>query len=618
MDPFNRTLKENPLQTRHDMEQALIALTAPVYRVMKEQQMPGRFHLADSGAVYDRGRRDVEGFLRTLWGIGPLCATKEKAREFKEYFDAANEGILAGCDPDSRYYWGQLNDYDQLFVEMGALATYLMLTKEHFWDTLSQARQTQIYDWLMQINRHTIPNTNWLFFRILVNTFCERAALAFPHEQLEKDLAAIETYYLDDGWYFDGYENQIDYYIPFALQYYPLLFTVLTPDQDSRTVAEYRKRGAVFAKTFKDWFTSKGAALPFGRSQTYRFAQSAYFAAAAFAHIDFEDFSLAEAKHLLLGNMRHWFGQPIFTEEGFLSVGYHYPNLVMAEGYNAPGSPYWAFKNFIVLALPESDPFWQATPAVPSFEAKIRNPHSRMLLVHDDSGEEVQAFTCGQHSHEHAHGEAKYEKFVYSSTFGFSVAKGGVLAKQGAFDNTLAISESDTHYRTVFGYQDYQICDEYTYGRWQPWEDCQIDSFIIPCYPWHLRLHIVDTQRAVNLLVGSFSAPDYGQSLLETDDELRYRCDIGTIGLKTFTAPAALELTRPEPNTNLLFDKTVLPQAAYKLVPGRHFLLLGCLGQAGTCTNVPELLHARLEGAELIWQSSRQEQRVTLKQLQSE
>ena len=27
---------------------------------------------------------------------------------------------------------------------------------------------------------------------------------------------------------------------------------------------------------------------------------------------------------------------------------YHYENLVMAEGYNAPGSLYWSLKTFLV------------------------------------------------------------------------------------------------------------------------------------------------------------------------------------------------------------------------------------------------------------------------------
>lgn len=615
MNHFNQPIKNNPLKTRQDLEQALLQLTAPVYTLMKEQQTPGRFHIADTGTVYEASRRDIEGFLRTLWGIGPLCATPEKAAEFQGYFTAANEGILAGCDPHSPHYWGLLQDYDQLFVEMGALATYLILTKGHFWDQLSANRQHQIHQWLMQINHHTIPNTNWLFFRILVNTFCQQASLPFPQTQPAKDLAAIEGYYLGDGWYFDGYENQIDYYIPFAMQYYPLLLTVLSPDRASETLTNYRKRGAIFGKSFKDWFVKSGAALPFGRSQTYRFAQSAYFAAAAFAHLEFDDFTMAESKYLLLNNMKNWFQQPIFTKEGYLSIGYSYPNLVMAEGYNGTGSPYWAFKNFIVLALPETDAFWQTEPATPVFPEKSRNSHSRMLLVHDQSGDELQAFTCGQHSHEHAHGEAKYEKFVYSTTFGFSVAKGSVLPKQGAFDSTLAVSEGETHYRTVFGYQDYALHDDYVYGKWQPWEDCTIESFIIPCYPWHLRLHLLNSQRSLNLLAGSFSAPTDGETLIDDTSEIRYRSQIGTVGLKTFSPANKLMLSRPEPNTNLLFDQSCLPQASYHLPQGQHQLLLACLGQAGTNQNIPDISQVNLQGNHLSWQMNDESYQLILSEL---
>ena len=45
--------------------------------------------------------------------------------------------------------------------------------------------------------------------------------------------------------------------------------------------------------------------------------------------------------------------QRYFTTDGLLSVGYDYQNMVFAEGYNGPGSPYWAFKTFILLAVPK-------------------------------------------------------------------------------------------------------------------------------------------------------------------------------------------------------------------------------------------------------------------------
>ena len=43
-----------------------------------------------------------------------------------------------------------------------------------------------------------------------------------------------------------------------------------------------------------------------------------------------------------------------------LTIGYGYPQQYMAEQYNAPGSPYWGLKVFLLLALPDDHPFWTA------------------------------------------------------------------------------------------------------------------------------------------------------------------------------------------------------------------------------------------------------------------
>lgn len=579
---FNTQLKSNPLLTRKDFEKALIDLIDPVYRLMDEQKTPGRFHISDSGSVYGESRRDIEGFLRTLWGLGPLGSSASKINEYKEYFEAANKGITEGTNPKSKLYWGSLHDYDQLFVEMGALSCYLLLTKEFFWNNLNDTQQNNIFQWMNQINNHTIPKTNWLFFRILVNTFFEEARIANTKEQIDQDLSELDSYYLDDGWYFDGYKHQIDYYIPFAIHYYGLLFSTLNK-RNTESISKFKERGKVFGKSFKNWFVKDGTALPFGRSLTYRFAQSSYWAAAIYADITLEDVSLSEAKYLLTNNMRKWFQKPIFTAEGFLSIGYNYPNLVMAEGYNAPGSPYWALKNFIVLALPDNHDFWKVTEIQPRFSKKEKNQYARMLLVHNEDDSELQAFTAGQHSHEHAHGEAKYEKFVYSTTFGFSVAKGNVLPKQGAFDNTLALSESEFHFRTPFGYEDYLIEEDFVYSHWKPWDDVSIKSFIIPFSPWHVRIHIIESGRTLHLFEGGFSCPDDGTQVIPNEKNgIFYQSSVGITGVISMVPDLEATLFHPEPNTNIIFQKTVLPALRGKVASGKHILSSIYLGSNKT------------------------------------
>lgn len=74
---------------------------------------------------------------------------------------------------------------------------------------------------------------------------------------------------------------QKDYYIPWAIQYYGLLYSKFAADTDPRRSALYRERATLFARQFVYWFDANGAALPFGRSLTYRFAQNSFWAPAS-------------------------------------------------------------------------------------------------------------------------------------------------------------------------------------------------------------------------------------------------------------------------------------------------------------------------------------------------
>lgn len=97
----------------------------------------------------------------------------------------------------------------------------------------------------------------------------------------------------------------------------------------------------IFARQFIYRFDSTGEALPFGRSLTYRFAQVSFFSACVIAGI--EPFTLGQMKGLIARHIENRLTRDIFDRDGILTIGYGYPNLIMAEAYNAPGSPYWAF-----------------------------------------------------------------------------------------------------------------------------------------------------------------------------------------------------------------------------------------------------------------------------------
>lgn len=174
-------------------------------------------------------------------------------------------------------------------------------------------------------------------FRVLIQAAFRRMGLAWDAQQLEADLARLEGWYLGGGWYCDGEPTQVDYYIPFGMHFYGLIYAWCMEKEEPERSRRLKERAAAFAVDYLYWFEDGGRAVPFGRSLTYRFGRSAFFAALAFAGVEALPWGVVKSR--LLGNLRDWFAQPIFTADGLLTVGYGYPNLCMSENYNAPGFP---------------------------------------------------------------------------------------------------------------------------------------------------------------------------------------------------------------------------------------------------------------------------------------
>lgn len=387
------------------------------------------------GAIYDEETSQMETFSRLVWAIGPYLSQNEDVFLTEEI----RASFIAGTDPTSKHYFGALANYDQKFVEMAALATCLLLNKETIWKDFSLQEKENIVNWLLQINEQKIPKNNWRFFRILVNVTMKNLEMPYSQEIIDQEFAFIDSCYQGKGWYCDGKASQVDYYIPWAFHYYSLLISkFLNPHEDAERLKKIRERATLFAQDYQYWFDREGRAVPFGRSLTYRFAQGAFWSALVFA--DLEALPWSKIKALFSNHMQSWFREAIFTENGILNVGYAYPNLNMAENYNAAGSPYWAFKAFLLLAVDRQHPFWQADKQLARLSRKrIASKEMRALIEHSAHSEQVIFYPAGQFIENQSHAPAKYGKFVYSTQFGFSVPKGAYFYAEGAFDNTLAL-----------------------------------------------------------------------------------------------------------------------------------------------------------------------------------
>lgn len=260
----------NPLKTREDLVIALEQLTDPLRPYYSRGS--ARLKIGRTGASYSAVTAEMEGFSRVLWGLVPLLIGGGDS----ELWDIVLDGIRHGTDPSHEEYWGEVKDYDQRLVEMAVFGFALAAIPEQIWLPLAPNEQDQLYRWLNQINAHPCYDCNWLFFNVLVNIGFRKIGRPYDAGQLESNLKRMDDFYLGEGWYSDGINGHSDYYVPFAIHYYALLYAKLMEQEDPERSRVFKERARLFAVDFIGWFAPDGSALPYGRSLTYRFAQSAF------------------------------------------------------------------------------------------------------------------------------------------------------------------------------------------------------------------------------------------------------------------------------------------------------------------------------------------------------
>lgn len=530
-----------------------------------------RLHLGETGASYDQNAIELEAFSRPLWALAPFWLGGGSAPEFERIYQA---GLDHGTDPAHPEYWGDTKDYDQCFVEMAAIACAILEVPEKAWEPLNPEARTHLAAWLGTINHHELPNCNWLFFRVLVNLALRSVDMPWDPALLEQDLQNAESWYIGDGWYSDGspeVKPQRDYYIPWALQYYGVLYSVFAAKEDPERAARFRQRAMEFGSQFMTWFDADGAALPYGRSLTYRFGQCAFYSACIWAGL--EPLPLPVMKGIIVRNLQWWMSKPIFDRSGVLTVGYCYPQFFMSERYNAPGSPYWGLKTFIVLGLPDNHPFWTAEAApLPVQPGVTELPAAHLLMQRTPDGQ-VNAYAPAEvEQNEHGQFAEKYGKFVYSTRFGFSASRSYAELAQAAPDSMLAFLIGGQIFVRRHS-QSFAVQDGKMVSTWSPFEGITVTTEVEPTEQGHIRRHTVVSDRActawdcgfaVAKFAPGFAARAEDRTALVAND--RQRCEVrGQTG--------AAEIVDAWPNTSLYVTNTAIPAVKYDISVGTTTLV---------------------------------------------
>lgn len=309
---------------------------------------------------YGRAVDGLEGFARTFLLAGFRIAG-ERGQGLDELIDWYVKGIATGVDPASPERWVRLDEHPQAKVEAASIALILDLTRPWIWDRLSCAVQDRVVDYLSPVvGDDTYPRTNWVWFRLVVQTFLRSAGGPHSLEDMAADLAIHDSFTQADGWLSDGVTRAYDHYVGWALHVYPTLWARMSSAED--LAAPRREHDAAMLDRFlTDAVTligADGSPLIQGRSLIYRFAAAAPFWVGVLAGVpSLSAGQLRRAAGLIMDHfVRH--GSP--DERGLLTVGWHASWPRLAQSYSGPGSPYWAAKGMLGIALPSDHPVWTA------------------------------------------------------------------------------------------------------------------------------------------------------------------------------------------------------------------------------------------------------------------
>lgn len=353
------------------------ALADRMLTAARRYASPGHARITPPGAEggYGRDVDGLEGFARTFLLAGFRLAG-ERGVGLDELADWYAAGIATGTDPSSPERWVRLTEHGQAKVEAASIALILDLTRPWIWDQLAPAVRERVVEYLSPaVGDATYPRINWVWFRLVVQTFLRSVGGPWSATEMAEDLATHDSFRRAGGWLSDGPTRAFDHYTGWALHLYPALWARMSGVAElagdpaasgglAGLVAGRRERDvAALDEYLRDAVAlvgGDGSPLIQGRSLIYRFAAAAPFWAGALAGIP--SLSPGQLRHAASRIVGHFVAHGAPDAQGLLPIGWHGPWRRLAQSYSGPGSPYWAAKGMLGIALPAEHPVWTDEP----------------------------------------------------------------------------------------------------------------------------------------------------------------------------------------------------------------------------------------------------------------
>lgn len=506
-------------------------------------------------------------------------------------------------DPSGSNAWlVSTRNMDQTIVETALLTISLVVARRYLWDPLPSTTKAGLAAWMDRVSHQmTLNINNWNIFPIMTQLGLRQLGMPYDRAMVDGLLEQVERFYHADGWYADGFYRQFDYYVPEAI--YMLLIAGLWIEDGGALREKVFGRAAEFARSFALFFDGQGRNICFGRSRSYRFSASYFWAMCGFANVPGVNQGLCRS--IVAGNIAWFLNQPIFAADGRLAGGHATLNDGLNEGYIGPGSCAWAFQSFLPLALPPDSPFWTAPEPnrVRPVQQYVAAPN--IVLTRDASGHNATLFNGGiHHPFDFGGHTQKYGKFAYSSHFGFNTAGN---RPDAVFDNMISLSQTGQppwshRYR-------FEVCP--SQGNWLISRHCPFDgdsesvieTALVVRGPWHVRVHRLRLTREYHIREGGTPVRNQEKNSFEEPDQIQSENGIvlrginGCVGGWCLSGGLRPERSGAELNVNVLYRRVFIPVLAGVAPAGRNTIATGWYCSTNPGENVDLLCPPVFESA---------------------
>ncbi|MBC7791534.1 MAG: DUF2264 domain-containing protein [Anaerolineae bacterium] len=315
----------------------------------------------------------MEGFTRVAPMVGAWLHSGRPAILIAVDGDSVDlvalvrRGILAGTDPASPGFWGEIQDMDQRLCEAADVALTLWLTRDRVWDFMTLEERAIVVSWLRDGMTRGIADNNWHLFPVFIGAVIRGLGESADTTVMQSHYARFKSFYRGEGWFSDGPKNTYDFYNAWGIHYQLYWIAEVAPDWDGAFIADTR---AQFLKSYRHLIARDGIPI-MGRSICYRMAAPAPL---VFGHAaDPSAMPAAEARRALDLTWSFFVRQGAM-QRGNVAQGYCSTDERVLDNYSGPASCLWSLRSLVVaFYLPRSAPFWHVRGAgLPIDEADFR------------------------------------------------------------------------------------------------------------------------------------------------------------------------------------------------------------------------------------------------------